>query len=159
MPVAAGTVESRVFNNRGATTEPGEPIHCGVVGGASKWFGLRPTSDGVLQIDTMGSGIDTLLAVYTGEDLLSLTMITCDDNNAPDGVRSLVRFNAVGNTSYAVVVDGVNGAQGAINLNWRFGRAPESNPPQIASTLHVPTAGGSKSQPARVFSGEVRVWV
>jgi hypothetical protein len=124
VPVAAGAVDSRLFNNRGGTTQPGEPIHCGAVGGASQWFGLRPTSDGVLLIDTIGSGIDTVLAVYTGTDLLDLTMIACDDNSAPDGRTSVVRFPALAGTSYAVVVDGVNGAQGPISLNWRFGRTP-----------------------------------
>ena len=127
VPVTAGTLNSQVLNNRGATTSPGEPNHCGVIGGASKWFGMTPTANATFIIDTLGSSIDTVLAVYTNDagNLLSpLMFVACDNNGAPDGIRSLVRFPAQGGRDYLVAVDGVNGAQGVINLNWRLGSAP-----------------------------------
>ncbi|MBI4325250.1 MAG: immunoglobulin domain-containing protein [Chloroflexi bacterium] len=74
-------------------------------------------------VDTMGSDIDTVLAVYTGSDLLNLTLEASDDNGAPDGVRSWVKF-PVTRGEYLVAVDGVNGASGNINLNWKMGVVP-----------------------------------
>jgi hypothetical protein len=56
--------------------------------------------------------------------LFSLQLVTEDNNSAPDGVRSLVRFQTVAGTDYLVAVDGVNGAQGNVVLNWRMGEPP-----------------------------------
>ncbi len=122
--VAAGTLSSQVLNNFGAATQQGESNHCGVIGGSSKWFGLQPTNDGVLLIDTIGSAIDTVLAVYTGTNLFSLSLVACDNNSAPDKVRSRLRLNAQRGTRYSVAIDGANAAQGIINLNWGLGTAP-----------------------------------
>ena len=47
-------------------------------------------------------------------------MEASDDNGAPDGVRSWVRF-PVTRGEYLVAVDGVNGASGDIKLNWKLG--------------------------------------
>lgn len=54
--------------------------------------------------------------------MLNIREITCNNNGAPDGIRSLVRFNAVAGTDHLVAVDGVGGAKGTISLNWWFGR-------------------------------------
>jgi hypothetical protein len=128
VPVAAGVVDSQVLDNFGASSSFGEPVHCGVAGGASKWFGLRPTSDGVLVIDTVGSSFNTVLAVYTGPTNYAdpflfwsrLRAVACDNNGAPDGVRSQVAFLASAGTNYMLAIDGVGGAQGVIQLNWRL---------------------------------------
>jgi hypothetical protein len=74
----------------------------------------------------LGSDIATVLAVYVGGDILSLSLVAGDRNSAPDGVRSLVRFSAQPNINYLIAVDGVNGAQGNINLNWRMGTPPNA---------------------------------
>jgi hypothetical protein len=62
----------------------------------------------------------------TGSDYFSLVLIASDDNGAPDGVRSLVKFPALAGTNYLVAVDGKNGAQGNNNLNWRMGVPPNA---------------------------------
>ncbi len=138
--VSAGAIGAQILDNTGATTQQGETNHCGVLGGASKWFGLQPVDEGVLLIDTIGSSIDTVLAVYTGTNLLNLREIACDNNSAPDGIRSLVRFTVVKGAKYCVVVDGVNGAQGNTSLNWRLGRAPASVP--LVTTPSTVRLGG-----------------
>jgi len=125
IPVSMGVIDSQVLDNTGATTQDGEPAPCGVIGGSSVWFGLQPAADGVMQIDTIGSSYDTVLAVYTGTNsIFTLKTVACDNNGAPDSIRSLVRFAARAGTNYAVAVDGVNGAQGQINLNWKLGLPP-----------------------------------
>ena len=93
---------------------------CGLIGGERRWFNLRAEDGGILSIDTQGSLIDTLLGVFT-LDFGGLIPVDCDDNGAPDGRRSLVRFAAVPGTDYLVGVDGVDGETGVINLNWSLG--------------------------------------
>jgi hypothetical protein len=127
--VTAGTLNSQILNNTNSTTQAGEPNHCGVIGGASRWVKLTAGSDGIFVIDTIGSSFDTVMAVYTGTNLLTLNLVTCDNNGAPDGIRSLVRFNATNGVDYLVAVDGVNGAQGTIQLNWGLGIPPAYTQP------------------------------
>ena len=139
--VAAGTITGQTLDNTGATTQPGEPNHCGALGGASKWFGpFQAQEDGVMIFDTIGSVIDTVLAVYTGEELETLNLVTCDNNSASDGLRSLVRFPAAQGTGYRVAIDGVNAAQGHIQLNWRLGvtRIKQGRP--VTLTAEGPSA-------------------
>jgi hypothetical protein len=130
LSVSIGTIDSQTLNNIGASGQQGEPSPCGVIGGSSKWFGLRPEADGIMQIDTIGSSFDTVLAVYTGTNNIStLKTVDCDNNGAPDRVRSLVQFSARRGTNYSIAVDGVNGAQGSIQLNWRLGAKPTFTSP------------------------------
>ena len=74
----------------------------------------------MLTIDTQGSVIDTLLGAFTF-DFFGLVPVACDDNGAPDGVTSLVRFPAVPGTDYLIGVDGAGGQTGVIQLNWSLG--------------------------------------
>ena len=122
--VSAGTLGTQILDNFGATTEKGEPAHGGVTGGASRWFSLVPDTNGTMVVDTIGSAIDTVLAVYTGTDFSNLKQVASDDNSAPDGVRSMVRFKTKRGTIYQVAVDGKNGQQGNIHLNWKLGITP-----------------------------------
>ena len=75
----------------------------------------------------------------TGSDYFSLVLIASDDNGAPDGVRSLVKFPALAGTNYLVAVDGKNGAQGNNNLNWRMGVPPNA----VGPAQNLILAGGS----------------
>jgi hypothetical protein len=59
--VSAGSIESRLFENRTGTTQAQEPVACDTIGGASKWLPFKAEQDGVLVIDTIGSEIDTIL--------------------------------------------------------------------------------------------------
>ena len=122
--VSAGIPGTQIFNNFGASTQPGEPLIAGVVGGASRWFTLRPNTNGTLIIDTIGSDIDTLLGVFRGPSIFSLTNIVSDNNSAPDGIRSRVVFPALKNVDYFIAVDGVGGQQGNIAMNWKLGFNP-----------------------------------
>lgn len=122
--VSAGIPGTQIFNNFGATTQPGEPLIAGVAGGSSRWFTLRPATNGTMIIDTIGSDIDTLLGVYRGPSLFNLTNIVSDNNGAPDGIRSRVVFSALKNVDYYIAIDGVNGQQGNIAMNWKLGFNP-----------------------------------
>ena len=145
--VSVGTIGSQLINNFNSTTQQGEPVHSAVIGGSSRWYLLTAQTDATMLIDTLGSDIATVLAVYTGSSIFSLQTVATNLNGAPDGVRSLVKFPATNGTSYLVAVDGVNGAQGNINLNWRMGIAP--NPAAPAKTL-VTTNGDALTLQAGV---------
>jgi hypothetical protein len=114
---------TQVFDhNVGATEEPGEPDHSGNMGGKSVWWSWVAPSDGTYALDTVGSGIDTVLAVYTGDAVDALSLVGEDDNRSDDGA-SLVKFAATAGTTYRIVVDGYTGPNGVesgsivLNLN------------------------------------------
>jgi hypothetical protein len=127
--VSAGSIGAQLINNFNSTTSQGEPIHDNVAGGSSRWYLLTATDNSTLMLDTLGSAIPTVLAVYTGGDIFSLQQVASDRNSAPDGIHSLVRFPGKSGTNYLIAVDGVNGAQGNINLNWEVGVPPSVGGP------------------------------
>lgn len=112
---------TKVFdNNTGTTTEPGEPAHVGNPGGKSVWWLWVAPSNGTYVVDTVGSQTDTLLAIYTGSTLGTLAIVGADDNRS-EGGASLVKFFALGGTTYRFAVAGYAGtngvSEGAIVLN------------------------------------------
>ncbi len=100
-----------------ATKEGGEPNHAGNVGGASVWYKWTAPANGSVMIDTIGSSFDTLLAVYTGTPVTNLTLVGNNDDSGGD-VTSQVVFTATAGTTYRIAVDGKNGEQNSVVLNW-----------------------------------------
>lgn len=109
-------------DNRGATTEPSEPPHAGNPGGKSVWWYWVAPGNGSYELDTVGSSMDTVLAVYTGTTISALTLVGEDDNRSDEGA-SLVKFFATGGITYRFAVDGYSGTNGVaagsivLNLN------------------------------------------
>lgn len=103
-------------NNNNATSEPGEPLHAGKPGGKSMWMTWVPTLSGVAIVSTIGSSFDTLLAIYQGNTLTSLTSLVSDDESGGYHTSSTT-FNVVGGTPYIIAVDGAGGQSGRIILN------------------------------------------
>ena len=153
--VSAGIPGTQIFSSIGSSTESSEPFHGGAIGGASRWFYLKPLTNGVMVIDTIGSDFDTVLSVYTGSSLFSLTLLAGDNNGAPDGVRSRVSFNAVKNVSYYVAVDGVLGASGNVSLNYILGNLPVITVVPTNQTVRTGTnvtmVGAATGTPAPTF--------
>ena len=99
-----------------ATRETSEPAHAGQTATKSLWWKWTAIGNGRLQVNTKGSGFDTVLAVYTGSSLASLRAVTSNDN-AVTGVKySQVDFTTTRGTTYYFAVDGKSGASGAITL-------------------------------------------
>jgi hypothetical protein len=103
--------------NTAATRELGEPSHAGNTAAHSLWWKWTAPSNQTVFIDTLNSTFPTVLAVYTGTNVASLTTIASD----PDGSDLVDRLNfvAVAGTTYRIVVDGRAGASGTIFLNFR----------------------------------------
>lgn len=123
LPIASGTLDSQILNNTNSFTQQGESNHCGTLTAATRWFGLEVATNATNQslvVDTAGSDIETVLALYRGNDILSLTNLGCALGK---GVPITVGSAIPGEVYYAAV-DGTNGQQGVIKLNWKLGRAP-----------------------------------
>jgi sugar lactone lactonase YvrE len=134
--VSVGTIGSQIINNFNSTTQQGEPVHSSVIGGSSRWYLLTATTNATMEIDTLGSDIATVLAVYIGKDIFSLRTVATNVNGASDGLHSMVMFPATNGTAYLVAVDGVKGAQGNIYVNWRMGIPPNPvGPPQMLALV------------------------
>ena len=134
-------------SNVGATKQTGEPDHAGNAGGVSVWYRWTPASSGSVTIDTTGSGFDTLLAIYTGSAVGSLTSVAFnDDEDQPHNVlTSRISFQASGGTTYRIAVDGykpTNGdptASGSIALHLDQASARPSNDDFVDATVLVGT--------------------
>ena len=110
----AGAVRVRT-SNLSAQTEPGEPNHAGNAGGKSLWWQWRAPRTGVVAIQTAGSGMDTLLAVYTGTAFSNLVVVASNDD-ANRSLASGITFTATLDTDYLIAVDGFDGASGSVVL-------------------------------------------
>jgi len=111
--------------NVSATKETGEPNHSPDNNGGSKsvWYAWQVPASGSATITTAGSSFDTVLAVYTGASVGSLTPIVKNDDASGNDTTSSVNFNATDGTTYMIAVDGYNnngsgGDTGSITLNW-----------------------------------------
>ena len=77
------TWNSITGSNLGATPEPGEPFHAGFASGPSVWYKWVAPQDGEVQMDTIGSSFDTVLGVYTGASVSTLSQIAANDDLFP----------------------------------------------------------------------------
>jgi hypothetical protein len=112
---------SLAFNTRGALTSPNDPLLCGGLGGASRWFRFRVAQAGPVALATTNTAFDTLLAVFTNR--FDLTPVACNDDVLPGLRNSAVTFEAFPGVDYLVVVDGKDGDAGACTLSWISGGA------------------------------------
>ena len=98
---------------------PGYRRRAGVVaGGTSIWFSWTAPTTRTVALTTLGSSFDTLLAVYSGSAMTSLTTVAFNDDAPTGGTRtSALAFRAVAGTTYHFAVDGYNGATGSIALS------------------------------------------
>lgn len=124
--VLTGTSGTAIGSNVAATKESGEPNHDGRTGGSSVWWQWTAPADGVVIFDTLGSDFDTILAVYAGSSMATMTFVSSNDDFG-DELHSRVGFSAIPGTVYSIAVDGYGGDQGDIVLNWRPGAPPANN--------------------------------
>jgi hypothetical protein len=98
--------------NAGASLEPSEP------GGVSNsvWYRWTAPSTGPATFMTCGSPFDTAIAVHTGSELQSLTLIAYSDDACD--LASIASFEATAGTTYGVAVGGCCGESGDFTLGW-----------------------------------------
>jgi hypothetical protein len=122
-------------SNAFATKEPGEPDHALNEGGSSIWYVWTPTFSGTAYVSTAGSDFDTLVGVYTGSAVSSLTTIAADDDATAAGLTSKACFPASAGTAYKIAVDGFDAfaggsdTEGSVTLTW--GQYTSSDPCEV----------------------------
>ncbi len=117
---------SRTQETSGATLEKDEWAPCGPIVG-SVWFEFTPNANMRLSADTFGSRFDTVVAVFTGKKLETLSPVGCNDNSG--GLQSQVIFDADAGETYRLQVGGgdFEGKMGYLQLNLAPPPPPPSN--------------------------------
>ncbi len=88
------------------------------IGGNSVWWKwTAPSGVSIVTFDTFGSDFDTVLGVYTGAGLGSLTEVAVNDESSSVFGQSEVVFMAAPGQTYHIAVNGFLGEQGNILLN------------------------------------------
>lgn len=128
-------------SNEGTTIEGGEPAHANAQFGSSVWWTWTAPANGLVTLTTRGSSFDTLLAVYTGNVLSSLTPIASNDDDGDS--TSALSFNAVAGVTYQIAVDGYNGDAGTVRLMLTLSDAAAA--PVIVSTSPLPDGTTSEN--------------
>lgn len=107
-----------------ATAQALEPAHNGRISVQlpgprnSVWYSFTATATQVIEVDTVGSDVPTLLVAYTGATLPGLQAVARAINNERDVAR--IRFLARADVTYHFVIDGYTAnSQGNIQLNVR----------------------------------------
>lgn len=132
-----GESVSTSSDNSLATVESGEPVHYENSGGHSVWWSWTAPSDGTIIVDTSGSAIATLLAVYRGTSVDQLTPLGSGGSH--------VSVNVQAGSVYQIAVDGRAGAVGALQLNIVYALAAftVATPGSYAARSMVTDASGN----------------
>jgi len=119
---------SQVLDTTDATFELDEPaLSClsPALHGASVWYAFTANQAGQLQVNTFGSGYDTVLAIFSGT-CTSLTELACNDDSG--GLQSQA---ALGMAAYQLVLilAGAYGSYfgGDLHFNLRFAPRPPND--------------------------------
>ncbi|MEX0326332.1 MAG: S8 family serine peptidase [Puniceicoccaceae bacterium] len=117
--LATGTIRTE-GNNDNATSETGEPVNPIGASSESVWWEWTAATSGPVTIDTVDSTFDTAMAIYTGTELASLTLVGANDDFV--SYYAGVTFDAVAGETYIIQVtgltDGVDLSTGNIYLNY-----------------------------------------
>ncbi|MBY6243812.1 S8 family serine peptidase [Methylosinus sp. Sm6] len=105
--------------NFGATKETDEPNLNGDAANTSTvWFRFTAPATGLITLDTEGSPTldDTVLGVYKGSTLATLTLVAVNDDFSFTDRLSRVTFNMTAGTTYYAQLSGWHGGQGRYRL-------------------------------------------
>ena len=112
----SGTAVVTNGSNLRATAETGEPQHSTNRWFGSVWYKWVPTANGPTSVSTKGSDFDTVVNVYAGTNLATLTRVASNDDD-PTGLRaSAVLFHASAETEYNIAIAGYSFSTGNIVL-------------------------------------------
>ncbi len=119
----AGTNVRVRSSNAGATADL--PTHAGIATGADLWWTWTAPASTQVTFDTTGSTYDTVVAVYTGTSVGSLTPVGSNDDAAVGVTTSRLTLDVTAGTTYQIAVAGKAGASGQTNL--RVGSVPAND--------------------------------
>ena len=118
----SGSVEG---TNRGATQEEFES---GLgLGQSTVWWRWTAPLSCIMRFDTLGSGFDTIIGVFTENESGLYRVARNDDCDEGEEGESLVSFQAVSGMTYYIAVSGYSTATGDVVLNWNAFRPPAND--------------------------------
>jgi formylglycine-generating enzyme required for sulfatase activity len=120
-----GSSPSASGSNVNATAETGEPF--AAAGRNSVWWQWTAPSSGTAILRTFNSKFDTVVAVYTGSSVSSLTMVGSNDDDATT-LQSRLELPVTKGVAYRIQVSSHNGQSGPISLSIAYENtaAPDS---------------------------------
>lgn len=142
--VTSSSYSIRNVNTRDYTAEPGEPGFFATAAKSAWWRWTCPVT-GSYEIDTDRSSYDTVLTVFTGDALSSLTRIASNNNAGPGQIHSRVVVNGIQGVVYRISVDA---------FDPEFSNRAALNIKRLATT---PLAGDTFEAADGVMAGETVV--
>lgn len=127
--VLEGDQVSAIGYDGAGSAEFGEPEHdvlsVGPTYHSSLWWSYTPKVDGTVTLQLMGSVTQSLLAVYTGSSVQTLSRVTAEQWDRP-GDQPSVKFHGNRGVEYLIAVDTLRPTYGAFELELRF--SPSAGP-------------------------------
>jgi hypothetical protein len=120
VPPGAGVIDT---SNDGARTQARETNDCGVLGNATVHLTLTTTNKAIVRLDTEGSSIPTILAVYQSSRTGYVSW-RCARSDPTNRFSEVVFESDEVTRDYRIKLDGLNGATGRIQLNYGIGAPP-----------------------------------
>jgi hypothetical protein len=120
--------------------ERGEPKHADRDVSGSVWWEWTAPADGPVVISAAGSTFDTVIAVYTGESVGSLTTVVYNDDAGTETLTSRAAFVAEADTVYEIAVGNYGTPEGGthdLTLSIDPGGATPAND-AFASAVAIP---------------------
>lgn len=116
--LSAGTIGGASGSNNEEATFAGEPTpSCQHSVGHTVWWRYRPPAPMVVNMNTLGSDFDTVLAAYRSTPD-GLVEVACSDDN--NGATSKIKFTAAGDTPYYIQIGGFSALAGSIQFAYSF---------------------------------------
>ena len=117
----AVVISGNAFTTNQSTTtatSTGDPVpNCAPLG-KGIWYAYTPATNGSLVVDTIGTGFDSVLAIYTGS-CGALAQVGCDDDSG-GSLSSRITLSATAGTTYSILAGGYNSATGNLPLHLNF---------------------------------------
>jgi hypothetical protein len=143
--VSAGGVGYHLGNNISGSTDLNEINHGDLIGTASLYLTFQTVGPGKLVVDTGGSGIGTVFALYRYNDIYAVpgNGLLGFATNSSATANSVTVTNGAAGEKYVVAADGVKGQRGNIRINWLFGKAPGPTNAPVTVAVQRLAPGGS----------------
>jgi hypothetical protein len=138
----------------GATTETADPKPASGSLYHTLWLTWIAPVSGPVEMNTVGSAIDTWLGVYTGTVQSNLVAVATDDDNGDYGTSS-VEFNAQIGKAYQIMIAARNYSTAPLLFSWNQAPLVPSLPIITASPTNITTTFGSPAALSFQFTSTV----
>lgn len=117
LPISSSSGQTTASSST-LTRQGGEPVTFGQTS-QTAWFTWVAPYGTAVSFNTIGSGVsDTVLGIFTGNSVGSLTLVTKDDDSA-GGLKSIVTFTPTAGATYHIQIGNYgSGSTGLYVLNW-----------------------------------------